>query len=373
MISQACELTAEERTRIDYFMQSLHEIPEHPLIITCEGPVSEGVSLRDPRLRSREYRKAMYVNHLSLRSLSSRGFNVHKLHIVLDLDFTLVHCITLFEENAVVQRHFEQLKAKAPGFDLSLVSYLQSNTKYNLIVAQRPHLQNFLKCLSEIGTLHICTMADLNYANVVTRAIDPSRRFFGDRIHSLANQPEKSLQLIFSRFYESYRDLTLIFDSQPNIWSFADQPHVLPSHRFIFQAFQDKRPVISQLKSSYTLFGTDIAITNKEYDFCSSADQLKSLKDLLIQFHRKLFINEQPIYTLLEQHRHKMLKGRLLCLSSLQEPRLTEKRIALEMIIQSLGGKLAESGGTNIVENAEQRGVTVSKIIGIWFMLKLLP
>jgi hypothetical protein len=371
------ELTADEREQIESYTMDLHEVPEDKVSIPTATSISQSFSREDPRLRSELYKKALYhVSHL--KRLQTRGFEVQELQIVLDLDKTLVHCIQerLADNSLALQEARKRIKADTKLKDLITVSYFHENSKQNWIVAQRPGLVDFLRKLMQIGTLYICTQAEPTYAREVVKAIDPNRTFFADRVNSQSFQPEKSLRAMFGSNYDRFKDRIVVIDDQPCVWSAEDQPHILHSYRFNpllkYDTSLSKADHIAQ-KTLYYLAKGIPPLRHEFWDFSEPAGQFDAFVQVLRHLHRKSFVTNQPISTLLQELRHSRLQGRSFSLAGLQEPRKAEKRMLFEHIIQTLGGTLAEEEGeVIIVENNDSSGVQMWKLTQCWFMLKEL-
>lgn len=368
-------LTEAEQELVRSYMQSLHEIPDSETEIPPGAAVTSTFCREDPRLRSKLYRKALY--HVSaLKRLAQRGFEVPELHFVLDLDKTLVHCIPeRYAENSLaLQESRKRIKAETKIKDLTIVSYFQENSKQNWIVATRPGITEFLKKLKQIGFLHVCTQAELTYAKEIVKVIDPNRTYFGDRIHSQAMYPEKSLRVMFGDSYETFRDRILIIDDQPAVWSIEDQCQILPSLRFqpLIKFDQLSPTDMMNQKTLYYINKALPSIREENFDFSEASEQLDALILVLRRLHEKLFVVQLPITTLLQEFRQSLFHGQVFCLANLQEPRKVEKRLVLEHIIQALGGSISQDSGTFIVENSDPTGLPMNKMVKAWFLLREL-
>mmetsp|Transcript_12333 Transcript_12333/g.23399 ORF Transcript_12333/g.23399 Transcript_12333/m.23399 type:complete len:376 (+) Transcript_12333:3-1130(+) len=375
MIEHFDLLTEAEQQLALLYMQDLHQIPEDEATIPPGAYVSNTYSRDDPRLRSESYRNALY--HVSrLKSLSLRGFENPELHFVLDLDKTLVHCIQdrHAENSLALTETMKRIKAETKAKEVNTVCYIQENTKQNWIVVIRPGLQEFLKKLMQISTLHICTQAELTYAKEIVKVIDPNRTYFQDRIYSQSMLPEKSLRIAFGANYESYCERTIIIDDQPAVWCLEDQPFILNSMRFhplIKYDALSPTELLNQ-KTLYFVSKSLPPIREEYFDFSEAGVQFSAFVDILRHLHRKIFISKTPIGQLLAEFRHRLLRGRQFCLSTLIEPRKAEKKALLEYIIPALGGTVSNDEGTFVVEGSDPSGVPMSKVLQCWFMLKEL-
>ncbi|KAF8081233.1 hypothetical protein N665_0899s0019 [Sinapis alba] len=153
----------------------------------------------------------LQISHeaLSLKKLLTTKFsclNDKKLHLVLDLDHTLIHAV------------------KFPSLSKA-EKYLLSTTRQDLrkvkrgdfieyLVKLRPFLCEFLKETNEMFTMYVYTMGSRGYVNEILKVIDPVTTYFGYRVITRDESPNvKTLGLVLA----DERGIVIVDDS-PDVW-----------------------------------------------------------------------------------------------------------------------------------------------------------
>lgn len=145
-----------------------------------------------------------------------------KLSLVVDLDQTIIHAAvdpTIAEwqkdrdnpnYEAVKDVRAFQLIDDGPG--------MRGCWYY---IKLRPGLMDFLERISKLYELHIYTMGTRQYAQQIAKIVDPTRKYFGDRILSRdesGSMTAKSLQ----RLFPVDTKMVVIIDDRGDVWKWSD-------------------------------------------------------------------------------------------------------------------------------------------------------
>jgi FCP1-like phosphatase family protein len=144
-----------------------------------------------------------------------------KLHLLVDLDQTLVH--TIHSNNNY-----------PPLFDV--VSYQLTPISPISRTKLRPGIKAFLTNLQPFYQFHLVTFGDRLYANTIAKIIDPNKTFFSHRILSrdeCLSQTNKTANL--SSLFPSGDSLVCIIDDREDVWNCA--PNLVQVKPYIW--FQD--------------------------------------------------------------------------------------------------------------------------------------
>ncbi|KAG2306233.1 hypothetical protein Bca4012_084732 [Brassica carinata] len=138
--------------------------------------------------------------------------NYKKLHLVLDLDHTLLHTAPLtrlteaekylIKEAASFTR--DDLWEWTTGGDDPVVS----------LTKLRPFVRGFLEEANEMFTMCVYTKGIRDYADLILDVIDPEKIYFGDRVITREESPDaKTLDLVLA-----HERGTLIVDDSRDVW-----------------------------------------------------------------------------------------------------------------------------------------------------------
>ncbi|CAF1274568.1 unnamed protein product [Adineta steineri] len=131
-----------------------------------------------------------------------------KLHLLVDLDQTLVHttnCVNHYPSSPDVV-----------AFQLNIPISQALYTKL------RPGVKEFLTNLQSFYQFHIVTFGDRPYANAIAKLIDPDGKLFSDRILSrdeCVSLTDKSANL--NRLFPCGDSLVCIIDDREDVWKYA--------------------------------------------------------------------------------------------------------------------------------------------------------
>ncbi|ESQ54610.1 hypothetical protein EUTSA_v10027357mg [Eutrema salsugineum] len=150
-------------------------------------------TIRLTKLLSRLFKKPKRRNKLA----SCPNEEKNKLHLVLDLDHTLVHTVFV-----------SQLSQKE--------KYIieEADSRVDLEGRQRPP-KRFLQEANKLFSMHVYTMGSSDYAQTVLTLIDPKKEYFGDRVITNKESPfEKTLDLVEA----DKRRRVVIVDDTSEVW-----------------------------------------------------------------------------------------------------------------------------------------------------------
>ena len=145
--------------------------------------------------------------------------NPHRLALVLDIDCTLLQCISFshFQEKQLT--HIEKET-------LDVITLTETGQELFYYIKTRPHLDKFLMQANDIFELSIYTHGTRHYADKILAIIDPKNKYFQNRIVSrqeTGNAVEtKSLFLL----YNDHRNV-LILDDKIEVWESSQRGNLL--------------------------------------------------------------------------------------------------------------------------------------------------
>ncbi|KAJ3448103.1 RNA polymerase ii subunit a c-terminal domain phosphatase [Anaeramoeba flamelloides] len=146
------------------------------------------------------------VNEITTSQIKRLTTN-KKLALILDLDSTLIHTTTLKEDEPIPKTPFEIQKFR-----------LENDPNY-YYVCIRPGVRDFLAKISKFYELHIYTMGIKKYAKQIARILDPSGKYFSNRILSRDDCEGKVLsQKNLQRIFPADDSYVLIVDDREDVW-----------------------------------------------------------------------------------------------------------------------------------------------------------
>ncbi|CAH2053291.1 unnamed protein product [Thlaspi arvense] len=121
--------------------------------------------------------------------------NDKKLHLVLDLDHTLIHAVEV-ARLSIAEKYL--LLEETKRQDLWKVKL--RGQRVEILTKVRPFLGDFLKEANELFTMHIYTMGTRVYAESILEVIDPEKTYFGNRVVTRNESPDnrKTLDLVLA-------------------------------------------------------------------------------------------------------------------------------------------------------------------------------
>ncbi|KAI1314709.1 Carboxy-terminal domain (CTD) phosphatase [Mortierella claussenii] len=161
--------------------------------------------------------EAKRLEKATVQRLAEQG----KLSLIVDLDQTLIHATVGTAIDEWVNSQGEMPK------DIRMFPLPDSPTPY--YIKLRPHLERFLKDMSDAYELHIYTMGTRNYAAAVANVIDPEGKFFSQRILSRdenSHMTQKSIQ----RLFPCDDSMVVVIDDRADVW--RNSPNLVKVHPY---------------------------------------------------------------------------------------------------------------------------------------------
>ncbi|KAG0232037.1 Carboxy-terminal domain (CTD) phosphatase [Actinomortierella wolfii] len=145
-----------------------------------------------------------------------------KLSLIVDLDQTLIHATV----GKAVDDWINAQGGTLPK-DIKMFPLNDSPTPY--YIKLRPHLEKFLKGVTQMYELHVYTMGTRKYAESVAKAIDPDNTYFADRI--LAREDNKSLtRKTIERLFPCDNSMVVVIDDRADVWQYS--PNLIKVHPY---------------------------------------------------------------------------------------------------------------------------------------------
>ncbi|CDW56728.1 NIF and PTCB-BRCT domain containing protein [Trichuris trichiura] len=141
-----------------------------------------------------------------------------KLVLLVDLDQTLIHTTNELVNPGLKDVHHFQLEGP-------------QSVWYHMRL--RPHTITFLRSMSRLYELHICTFGARIYAHTVAKILDPDGSIFGHRILSRDECFDPHLKTAnLHSLFPCGEDMVCIIDDREDVWNYASNlVHVRP-YRF---------------------------------------------------------------------------------------------------------------------------------------------
>ncbi|XP_074282716.1 RNA polymerase II C-terminal domain phosphatase-like 4 [Silene latifolia] len=169
------------------------------------------------------------LRDLNLKQLLQRK----KLHLVLDLDNTLIHCNDLEKKDTKNNNQKNEKKngksspnnVKAAGDDIYEI------IKGAALIKLRPGTRDFLEKASEIFELSIYTMGDKEYAGEIAKILETDKVRFSRVIYrdNCSMKASKGLKVVLS-----HPRLVLIVDDLDEVWCAEDRGNVIKIKPYTF-------------------------------------------------------------------------------------------------------------------------------------------
>ncbi|EOA32079.1 hypothetical protein CARUB_v10015325mg [Capsella rubella] len=203
--------------------------------------------------------------------------NEKKLHLVLDLDHTLIHSVRVSLLSETDKHLVEEAGSKEDLWRLDA----------EFLTKLRPFLHEFLKEASEMFTMYVYTMGNRTYAKSVLKLIDPKRIYFGDRVITRDESPYvKTLDLVLAE----ERGVVIVDDTR-DVWT-HHQSNLVEINEYHYFGVNDPEE-----SESYTEEKRDESKSDGEL-----AKVLKLLKDVHCGFFKvKEDLESQDVRFLLQE------------------------------------------------------------------------
>ncbi|KAK9666435.1 hypothetical protein RND81_14G184800 [Saponaria officinalis] len=190
---------------------------KHPQFIgnTCVGCKLSKTECRNPPTTPLNYIRPHMslsideINRLrdeNLRSLLTRK----KLHLILNLDKTLIHVTRIDKLTSEDKQYIEQNQHEinGDGHEYKMIGGVH-------ILRLRPGVRDFIEKLSSIFDISIYTLASKFYSAQITKILDPKGCIFKNVISrgDCTNRSQKGLDVVLS-----HDQVILIFDDKKRVW-----------------------------------------------------------------------------------------------------------------------------------------------------------
>jgi len=184
-------------------------VSKHLLQLKSKRPKrsSSSSSCFDDFVKRLQNHAAMFKKHLTTQLFHKK--KKKKLHLVLDLDHTLLHSVLVSDLSKREKYLLEETDSRQ---DL----WRRNVDGYEFIIKLRPFLHEFLLEANKLFTMHVYTMGSSSYAKQVLKLIDPDKVFFGKRVITREASPfNKSLDLLAAD-----KRRVVIVDDTVHVWPF---------------------------------------------------------------------------------------------------------------------------------------------------------
>lgn len=144
-----------------------------------------------------------------------------KLHLVLDLDHTLLHSL---RGSNIAPSQLESLKSSSKEI------YTMDGNK--IITKLRPYVHTFLEEASKLFELYIYTMSDRKYATKIAEFLDPQQEYFCSRVITQEESTklgQKGLDLI-----PAHESSIIILDDSECVWREEDRKNLIQMEKYEF-------------------------------------------------------------------------------------------------------------------------------------------
>eukprot|EP01028_Stygiella_incarcerata_P008875 TRINITY_DN39981_c0_g1_i3.p1 TRINITY_DN39981_c0_g1~~TRINITY_DN39981_c0_g1_i3.p1 ORF type:complete len:486 (-),score=119.69 TRINITY_DN39981_c0_g1_i3:102-1559(-) len=188
------------------------------------------------------------ISSMEEEKIASRLLKAKKLHLVFDLDHTLLHGRSLPDDIEVrekivesIEEHNSIIRGKTSS-DASVEQQIHvfSTGNHHFMIRLRPHLFELLRRMEDKFVFYVFTMALRPYATKILRIIDPDHRLFGSRIITRLDDvmdleqqksKEKHPPKLLTRLFPTDHRMALVIDDSPEVWGFSN--HVLSVPKYL--------------------------------------------------------------------------------------------------------------------------------------------
>jgi hypothetical protein len=360
---------------------SLEKYPNEVVTIpnAYDNPCYSSVHPADPRFEDYEFRKMILrvKKQSGLDLYSNPILSVQKLNLVIDLDWTMIYAFrtSMAYSEPQVELELKRLKVKYSSLKLEK-RYIPSSQIY-LIIALRPNLHDFLSKLMRVGTLHIYTSAEEEYARIVLNIIDPTKRMFENRLFAVGSRnsdshAEKNLNLM-----KLEPDNVLIIDDQIDVWKAEFRDLVIPSMRFtpLFKEdheFQTSKGFAEKIFTYVYEKGIRSYRDEKIPFVDDKGTQLEAILKVVNEVYEERFgtAYEEQTGNIYQKICAACLGGKSFSLAQILQPDREAKVNTFIAVIKRLGGRITDENPDFIlVENLQNSNNANSKTVN-WLILK---
>ncbi|CAN8275961.1 unnamed protein product [Cochlearia groenlandica] len=200
--------------------------------------------------------------------LESLNETKKKLHLVLDLDHTLIHTVSVSQLSKKEKYLLQEVDSR---LDLwTVFDKGQEPNDVEMIIKLRPFLREFLQEANKLFYLHVYTMGSRDYAETVLSLIDPDKTYFGDRVVTREASPLiKTLDLVVAD-----KRRAVIVDDTRQVWFHDHKRNLLEISKYIYFREED-------------YFNVRKSLAEKKRDESGSKGALVKVLKYLKNLHRR--------------------------------------------------------------------------------------
>ncbi|KAJ2997277.1 Carboxy-terminal domain (CTD) phosphatase [Globomyces sp. JEL0801] len=302
----------------------------------------------------------------------TRLLNTNMLTMLLDLDQTVIH--------ATVDTTVKEWLSDPDNPDYPTL-------KLSALIHYRPGTREFLEEMYNLYEMHIYTMGTRNYAFAVANILDPTKKYFKDRILSRDDSGSfvhKSIQ----RLFPVDQSMVVAIDDRSDVWNWSPSLIKVRPYNFFIGIGDINEPLKENSSIIYYVYRIVEPIEKDEKapkgpkpkpKLCDDDAELeyliKSLKNLHKQFfdHYKLHDTKNDIGKLLPSLKSRVLEGVHLVFSGLIQIRHDPSTHDLWILATQFGAKcykdlndqvthvVATKKGTIKVNQAKDKDIWIVK------------
>ncbi|XP_019092417.1 PREDICTED: RNA polymerase II C-terminal domain phosphatase-like 4, partial [Camelina sativa] len=211
---------------------------------------------------------------LTKRLTTRFSCNMRKLHLVLDLDHTLLHSV-LVGYLSEAEKYLIKEAGSTTREDLLKVNVRATYITLRYLTKLRPFFGDFLKEANELFTMYVYTKGTRGYAEAILKLIDPKKLYFGHRVITRNESPDK-------------KTLDLVLADERGVVIVDDTRKVWPNH---------KRNLLEISRYKYFRYEGQESKPHSEEktDESGSSGGLADVLSLLKEVHSRFFRVEEEL------------------------------------------------------------------------------
>ncbi|XP_019096408.1 PREDICTED: uncharacterized protein LOC104765831 [Camelina sativa] len=211
---------------------------------------------------------------LTKRLTTRFSCNMKKLHLVLDLDHTLLHSV-LVGCLSEAEKYLIKEAGSTTREDLLKVNVRATYITIRYLTKLRPFVGDFLKEANELFTMYVYTKGTRRYAEAILKLIDPNKLYFGHRVITRNESPDK-------------KTLDLVLADERGVVIVDDTRKVWPNH---------KRNLLEISRYKYFRYEGQESKPHSEVktDETESSGGLADVLSLLKEVHSRFFRVEEEL------------------------------------------------------------------------------
>lgn len=190
----------------------------------------------------------------------------NRLVLMVDLDHTLLHTSTKDVANIDCKE--------------DMIRWRWNELSEWRITKIRPYTDQFLKNMSQLYELRICTMAGSLYANQMAKLLDKDHFLFGNRIHSRDDLPDnsRSKKGHLTNLFPCDDDMVVIIDDRKDVWD--SPPNLIRVKRYYyFTRDSDNKIVVPTVDDDDHLIYLEHLLRRIHSDFFTAVADYRRVND----------------------------------------------------------------------------------------------